>query len=180
MTIETAAATPPPPSLGVALMIWTGVIAAIAGFVALGIWLGLAPLYAGFTLLWFWANVDKLSFALAPATMVGAIAGTANAWMLQWGTVHVNAPVALGALAILALALLMTILQRAALVCNASYMLFVTVACAPLLQQGEDFTRVIESILLGAVWFGGLVWLAMTLFGGGTAEPAAEAAAGME
>lgn len=168
------AANPPPPPLGIALMIWAGVIAALAGFVALGYWLHLVPLYAGFTLLWYWANVDKLNFALAPATIVGAIAGTANAWMLQWGTVHGSAPVALGALAVLALALLMTILQRAALVCNASYMLFVTLACAPLLQAGEDFTRVVASILLGAVWFGGIAWIAGKLFGG--AGAATEAA----
>lgn len=171
---------PPAPPLGVALMIWAGVVVAIVGFIALGTWLELVPLYGGFTLLWYWANVDKLNFAMAPATVVGAIGGTATAWALQWGTVHADWTVAIAALAVLLVGLLLTILERAALVFNASYMLFVTVCCAPLLQKGEDFTKVVESILLGAIYFGGLVWIAMKVFGGSKAEQAAEARIGVE
>ncbi len=171
---------PPAPPLGIALMIWAGVIAALAGFIALGTWLGLVPLYGGFTLLWYWANVHKLNFALAPATVIGAVAGTANAWLLQWATVNGNVGLIVAALAILAFVLLLTILERAQIFANASYMLFVTVACAPLLQKGEDFTALVESILLGAVYFGALVWIAMRVFGGSKAEQAAEARVGVE
>lgn len=160
----------PPPPLKIALMIWVGVIAALAAFIVIGTMLGLEPLYAGFTLLWFWANVDKMSFAVAPATIVGAIGGTATAWALQWATVHGMPAVAIAALVVLAFGLLMTILQRMSLLFNASYMLFVTVLCAPLLQKGEDFTQVTEAILLGAVWFGGLVWIVGKVFAGKAAD----------
>lgn len=180
MTDHAATEKPPAPPLGIALMIWAGVIAALAGFIVLGTWLGLVPLYGGFTLLWYWANVDKLNFSLAPATVIGAIAGTANAWLLQWATVQGNVGLIIAALAILAVVLLLTILERASLFANASYMLFVTLACAPLLQKGENFTALVESILLGAVYFGGLVWIAMKLFGGTKAEQAAEARVGVE
>lgn len=174
------AANPPPPTLGIGLMIWAGVIAAIVGFIAIGYALQLVPLYAGFTLLWYWANLDKMSFALAPATLVGALGGVANAWALQWAAANGNVPAIVAALVVLALVLLMTILERGRLVCNASYMLFITVCGAPLLQQGEDFAAVVETLLVGALYFGGLVWLAMRIFAGSKVEEAAEERVGIE
>ncbi|WP_338466885.1 hypothetical protein RXV95_15320 [Novosphingobium sp. ZN18A2] len=177
---EHSAQNPPPPTLGIALLIWLGVIVAIIGFVAIGYALSLVPLYAGFTLVWYWANVDKLSFTFAPATVVGAVAGTANAWLLQWAAANHNTALIVAALAILAVVLLLSIMERAQIFANASYMLFVTVACAPLLQQGENFVQVIETILLGAVYFGGLVWIGMKAFGGSKTEQAAEERLGVE
>ena len=48
---------------------------------------------------------------------------------------------------------------RAALVCNQSTMLFITVFNAPVIQAGEDFRQVIVAVVLGALWFAAVVWV---------------------
>lgn len=145
------------------LAIWIGLLIAVAGFIALAGVLAIVPLYGGFTMLWYWATVDKLDFRMAPASIIGAIAGTGSAWALQQaGALHSDLGTGVLVAGIL-LAVLLQILQRATLVINSSFMLFLTICGAPALQLGEDFRQVIASILLGAVYFGVIVWLLNTV-----------------
>ena len=80
-------------------------------------------------------------------------------FLLQTGTASGNAAIIVLALLLMIGALFLVVAGRAALVCNQSTMLFVTVFNAPVIQAGEDFRQVIIATALGAVWFGAVVWV---------------------
>ena len=155
------AASPLPPNalpLGQALIVTLGVIVAVAGFVAIGAWLHVVPLYAGFLLLWVWSARDNLALKALPAALIGALTGAAFSFLLQTGTAAASPLLIVLALGLMIGAVFLVIAGRAALVCNQSTMLFITVLNAPLLQSGEDFRAVTAAIALGALWFGVIAW----------------------
>jgi hypothetical protein len=160
----------PPLPLGLALAITAGVIVAVAGFVALGAWLHVGALYAGFLLLWVWSTLDNLALKALPAALAGALTGAALSFLLQTGTAAGSMPLVVLALALMIVAVFLVVAKRAAGVCNASTMLFITVLNAPLLQAGEDFRMVIAGIALGAVWFGMIAWLIVRVVPGAAAS----------
>ncbi|MCW1383129.1 hypothetical protein OLX02_09865 [Novosphingobium sp. KCTC 2891] len=172
MSTEPTAAAHAPPSTGLAAGITLAAIILIAGFIALGTALHLQPLYAGFTLLWFWTTVDMSDLKKLPAAVIGALAGTATSYMVQIGASTGNTALVIAALAIIIIALFMVIAQRMALVFNASYMLFVTVMNAPLIQQGENFQNVFASIALATLYFGGIFYIGSRIMAGRAAQAA--------
>jgi hypothetical protein len=145
---------PPSPSPGVAAAMTAGIMIAVAGFIAVGTALGLSPLYGGFALLWYHATVDKFDFKIAPSALVGALGGIGMAWALQAATQSGNLPMILAVVAAMVVIVFVSVLQRLSFVINGSFMLYLTIGCAPLLQKGEDFREVIAAILLGAAYFG--------------------------
>jgi hypothetical protein len=152
------------------------VIVAIVGFVALGYALALSPLYAGFLLLWYWATVDKLDFKAAPATIAGTIGGAATAWALQLATQAESTTGIVVILALIVVALFMQVMNYLPFLFNSAFMLFLTVACAPLIQGGERFEQVAAVILLSAVYFGALIWVGTHFLSGAAGtSPAREA-----
>ena len=173
MSSETGPAGAHPLPLGHALIITIGVIVAIAGFVALGAFLHVGPLYAGFLLLFVWSALDNLAMKALPAALLGALSGAGLSFLLQTGAAAASPALIVLALALMILALFLVVAGRAALVCNQSTMLFITVLNAPLLQAGEDFRGVAVAIALSAVWFGTIAWAVGRL----TQGPAAAALA---
>lgn len=171
MSTSAGAGAPPQLPLGQAAIITLGVIVVIAGFVALGAWLHVTPLYAGFLLLWAWSALHQLSMKALPGALIGALAGAGMSFLLQTGTATGNTALVLIALALMIVAIFLVVAGRAALVCNQSTMLFITVLNAPVIQAGEDFRQVIVAIALGAVWFGVVAWVISRIV------PAPEAAA---
>lgn len=164
MSAPASAAAPAQLPLGQALIVTIGVIVAVAGFVALGAVLHVVPLYAGFLLLWVWSALHALSLKALPAALVGALTGAALSFALQTGTAMASLGWIGPALIVLALLLMigavfLVVAGRAALFCNQSTMLFITVLNAPLLQAGEDFRGVTLAIALGAAWFGAVAWV---------------------
>jgi hypothetical protein len=120
-------------------------LAIIIGFIAIGALLHVVPLYAGFLFLWYWTSVTHSSpAALAPA-MIGSLVGAGLSYMLQTGTATGNAPLALGALGLMIMALFLVIAGRLPTFCNAATMLYVTVFNAPILQaariSGKSFSQ---------------------------------------
>lgn len=149
----------PAPSLTIAQAagITLGVVTLIAGFLVLGAALELAPLYAGFLLLWYFGNIDMLDSKALPALLVGALAGAATAWLLQAGIGQAGVMGAIPALLVIVAAIFSQLLGWLPLVINRAYMLYVTVLAAPLLQQHERFDRVLLTIVVATVYFGGVV-----------------------
>lgn len=163
----------PQPTLGMGLAVWIGTIVAVAGFVAIGFFLHLVPLYAGFLLVWYWAVVEKGALRSMPATFVGAICGIATAGLLQYATVHWGPAGAVPVLLLIAAALLVQIMNWLPIAINPPYMLFLTVATAPLLQGKEDFGAVALTLLVGCVYFCGLAYVIGRIAGGGGAPAVA-------
>ncbi|MFM9936341.1 MAG: hypothetical protein ACKVOL_09085 [Novosphingobium sp.] len=158
MSTQADDAAPTPLPLGQALIVTIGVIVAVAGFVALGAFLHVVPLYAGFLLLWAFSALHALSLKALPAALAGALTGAGLSFLLQTGTAMASPALIVLALILMIGAVFLVVAGRAALVCNQSTMLFITVLNAPLLQAGEDFRGVIVAIALGAVWFGLIAW----------------------
>lgn len=175
MTAPAGTASPPQLPLGQALIVTIGVIIAVAGFVALGAWLHVTPLYAGFLLLWFWSSTADLALKALPSALLGALMGAGLSFLLQSGTAMGNMGLVVLALGLMVGAVFLVVAGRAALVCNQSTMLFITVFNAPLLQSREDFRGVIVAIALGAVWFGAIAWAIARLTPGAPASQPASA-----
>lgn len=150
-------------TLGMGLILWVAAILAITGFIVIGSLLKLAPLYAGFLFVWYWTAVDKASFTLAPATVVGGLCGVATSGLLQYAGLHWGAPGALAVVGLIAVALLVQIMNWLPIAINSAYMLFLTVTAAPLLQGGEDFRSVVLALLVGCAYFCALTFAGMRL-----------------
>lgn len=159
MSTSSGAAAPKQLPLGQAAIVTLGVIVVVAGFVALGAWLHVTPLYAGFLLLWAWSALHELALKALPAALIGALAGAGLSFLLQTGTAMGNPAIIVAALLLMIGAVFLVVAGRAALVCNQSTMLFITVFNAPVIQAGEDFRQVILAVALGAVWFAAVVWI---------------------
>jgi len=158
MSTTAGAAAPKQLPLGQAAIVTLGVIVVVAGFVALGAWLHVTPLYAGFLLLWAWSALHELSLKALPPALIGALAGASLSFLLQTGTAMGSVPIIALALALMIVAVFLVVSGRAALVCNQSTMLFITVFNAPVIQAGEDFRQVLVAVVLGALWFSAVVW----------------------
>lgn len=147
----------PTMSAGTALVVTGAVVLLIAGFIALGLLFGLTPLYAGFLLLWYWSSVDEIAAkALAPL-MIGAIGGTALAWLLQYAAVRAGLAGALPVLGLIVLAIYAQLRGWLPLLINRAFMLYLTVMAAPLLQAGESFGSVMIAIVAATAYFGGII-----------------------
>ncbi len=159
MSTPAAAAPPQQMPLGQAAIITVGVVVVIAGFVALGAWLHVTPLYAGFLLLWAWSALHELSLKALPGALIGALSGASLSFMLQTGAAMGSVQLIVLALLLMIAALFLVVAGRAALFCNQSTMLFITVFNAPVIQAGENFRQVFVATVLGAVWFGLVAWV---------------------
>ncbi|MEH3048190.1 hypothetical protein [Sphingomonas adhaesiva] len=159
MAVEAAPALTKGQAAGITL----GVVVLIVGFLLIGAWLALPPLYAGFLLLWYFGSIDVLDTKALPALAIGALAGTLTAWLLQVGVAHSGAVGAVPALVVIVVAIFCQLLGWLPIAINRAYMLYVTVMAAPLLQQQERFDRVLLTIVVATVYFGGTVMLGRRL-----------------
>lgn len=158
-----------PPGPGKAAVITAVVVLLIAGYIGIAMAVGIAAFYGGFLLLWYWASVEKLNFQAAPRVTLGALLGTGTSWVLQYATLGSQTALAIAVLLFIVLSLYIITLEILPLVFNPAYTLYLTVACAPALQENENFPDVLAALLLGVVYFGAIVWLIGRL----TPQPAA-------
>lgn len=150
----TGAATPPAVSAGMAAIVTAVIVAALVGFIALGSAVGIGALYGGFLLLWYWSTVDKLEMKAAPGTIIGALAGIATAWLLQYAAVSGQSALTMVGLAWIVVALFLSIVNWVPMLVNPAFMLFLTIGAAPLLLAGESYPGVIGGMALAIVYFG--------------------------
>lgn len=157
---DAAASHAASPSLALAVQIIIGIVLGIA------VWLVLATFvfhihasFASFLFLWYWAVVEKMDFARLPATLLGALIGAALAWQLVFLLAHFGGPGAGVATLIILLAIFAQIMGWAPVAFNGATTLFLTVITAPLIMGGVNFVDLGKSIVLGAVYFGGGVYL---------------------
>lgn len=158
---EAAAAPGPVVGLGILAI----VIVAIIGWVMIGgRYLSEISLFGGFLMLWYWANVEQLSVRRLPAALIGAVVGIGLAWLLFKGTVILGDKGGLIGLLVLILALYLDILKAVPLLINASTMLYVTVAAAPLVGLKVDWLELVFATVGGGLFFAafveGVKWIA--------------------
>ncbi len=143
---------------GVQLLVFIAVAA--AGWEGLAMVLHMKAGFTGFLFLWYWATVEKAAFDRLLASVLGAGLGAALAWMLLYLPTAFGGAGLIVALAVLSGVVLMMIMGQAPLIVNNASMLFLTVLTAPPLLGVVQAGAVDAAILLGALYFGGLVYLA--------------------
>ena len=157
---EPAAATLP---VGMAALVTLGLVAIIVGFVVIGVSAGIAPLYAGFLVLWYFGSIDNLETKALPALFVGALAGLATSYLVQYGATHWGPTGVIPGLLVIIIAIFFQLTGWLPLVINRAYMLYVTVMGAATLQLHEDFGQVALAIVAGTLYFGGSVFIGKTI-----------------
>lgn len=159
MSLNGGTAARPPMRAGMAALVTLGLVAAVAGFLMLGGALGLTPLYGGFLLLWYFGSVDAFDVPALPALAIGGACGTATAWLLQYAVIHHGLPGALSVLALIIVAVFISVMRWLPLVINHAYMLYLTVMAAPLVQANEHFGDVMLTVALATVYFGVIAYV---------------------
>lgn len=134
------------------------VVVAVIGFIALTGMLGLETGYAGLLFFWYWGTAGRAELRTLPASLIGALGGTLTAFTLQYCADSHNWIALAAVLLFIIAAVIVQVLDRIPILFNPPFMLFLTVLAAPLLQGSENFRPVFASILLGAVYFGGIVF----------------------
>ena len=135
------------------------VIVVVVGFILLAGALRIAPAYAGLLFFWYWAAIQDAKPRAMPSSLLGALLGVGTAALLQ-AAVGSHQPISIVAVLILiVVAIAVDVMRLLPFAINACFMLFLTIASAPLIQGHENFAVVVESILLSAVYFGVIVLL---------------------
>lgn len=151
---DSAAPAPEVPGKVAGLAITGVILAIIIGWIAL--WQGVlkmeaTTLFGGFLLLWYWANNEGLEFRRLPATIIGALVGVGLAWFVVFATTTWGGAGTLAALALLVAALYLDVIKALPIAINASTMLFLTVAAAPLVQLKVNWEQLALSIVIGGL-----------------------------
>jgi hypothetical protein len=146
------------------LMLLGLIIAAIVVFEYVGgSFLGVKSFFASFTLLWYWATVEKAEFKGLIPSVVGALVGVGLAWQMQICLAKFGMPngLLIGLVPIV-IALFVVIMNWLPVALNGSAMLYLTVLGAPAFTVSKpDFVELCEAIVLGAIFFAAVVYLAM-------------------
>ena len=147
---------------GPAFLVLIAIIVALAGYIGLAVLLHIEAVFAGSLFLFFWTGAEKAAPAAFIPTLVGALGGIANASLFHAGVVSAFAMdpgwAALAGLAVLIVVLYLLLIQKVSVLCNQSYMLFVTVGAIPLLPDTKIFVSMVEAVFLSAAYFGIIVW----------------------
>ena len=155
-TTDQTAHAPLPP--GRALLVLLALIAVLAGYLTISHLMGIVPTYAGILLLYYWFAVKGGAPDELLAAFVGALGGIGNAALLAVPGLDVGLSALLG-LGVLTVALYCLLAGFLPWLFNQAYMLLVTVAAIPLVLGEGRFAGMAASVLVSAVYFGGLVWL---------------------
>ena len=148
----------PPPGPVAGLVILGIVLALIIAWIFIGTrFMADTSLVGGFMMLWYWANNEQLEIKRLPAAIIGAVVGIGLAWFLVFGAVHYGGLGLSAAVLLLILALYLDIIKAAPMIVNASTMLYVTLAAAPLVQLHVNWTELVFSTVIGGLFFGGVV-----------------------
>jgi hypothetical protein len=147
------------------LMLLGTIGGSIALFEYLGMsFLGLKAFFASFTLLWYWATVEKAEFRGLAPSLIGALVGVGLAWQMQICLAKFGGTngLIIGLLPIVA-ALFVVIMNWFPIALNGSAMLYLTVLGAPAFAGAKPafFYDLAEAVVLGAIYFAGVVWLAL-------------------
>ena len=158
----------PPPSPVAGLGVVAVVTIAIIGWAVIGGRLFQeTSLVGGFLMLWHYANMEQLEIKKLPQALAGAVVGIALSWQVVWLTQHMGPTGTLIGLLVMLAGLYLQVIAVLPFFFNASAMLYLTVAAAPLVQLKVDFLDFTLATVAGGLFFAGFVeslkWLAAKL-----------------
>jgi hypothetical protein len=156
---ETGASAPAmAPAKGLLLLL--GVVVVVGGFIGLNAALGIKEFWGGFLFLLYWTGVEHMKFEKLPGCITGALVGLLLGYLLLALPLWMGE---IGGVVFLALILVLVYFQIMSwlpVAVNMMTMLFLTVGTIPSIQTGADFAGILAALVLGIVYFVGLLWLA--------------------
>jgi len=137
------------------------VVLAVVGFIVLANTLHLGPAYAGLLYFWYWAVIEDAKPRAMPSSLLGALLGVGTAALLQRAVLSHQPIEIIGVLVLIVAAIVVDVMRLLHFAINGCFMLFLTIASAPLIQGSENFATVVEAMMLAAAYFG-LIVLALS------------------
>lgn len=156
-TTPAPAASPMSPLAGLGVVAL--VIVLIVAFVMLTNALGTKDAWVGFLFLTYWAGKEQMDFKVLPATACGALIGTVMAYLLQLLPHQMGTTGLLIAIGVVLVALYCQIMGWLPVAINVVTMLFLTAGTVPHIQATANFIEVFYALILGIIFFPGLVWI---------------------
>lgn len=157
------AAEVPSPMAGLGIVVVVAI--AIIGWAVIGGRLFQeTSLFGGFLMLWHYANMEQLEIKKLPQALAGAVIGIALSWQAVWLTQQMGPAGLLIGLGVMLVAIYLQVIAVLPLLFNASAMLYLTVAAAPLIQKDVNFPDFMMATVAGGLFFAGFVeslkWIA--------------------
>lgn len=140
------------------LLILLGVVVVVGAFIGLNLALGIHEFWGGFLFLLYWTGVEHGKFEKLANCVVGALFGLGLAYLLKVLPVWLGEPGGFVFLGLILAVVYCQIMGWLTLAVNMVAMLFLTVGTIPAVQSSTDFASVLVALLLGIVFFGGLLW----------------------
>lgn len=154
----TSEAKPATRKLGVlaTLGVLAGTVVFVTVFLALYTALGVGAPYIGLLFLLYWAAIRHQEPAAYWPSVAGGVVGLATAWLLIALPPRLGLPGSLVSYGVLGVVLFCFTRGQLRLVANHATLLFVLVAAIPELGVVRNIVAMIESLLLGAAFMGGV------------------------
>jgi hypothetical protein len=142
---------------GKAALITLSVVVVIAAYLGLAMLLGIKEYWVGFLFLSQWGLMEQCKVARLPQSIGGAVAGTLIAFTpSQLPLLLGTTPGLIVMLAIMLWAIYAMVIGWLPLIINAAAMIFLTVITVPEIVQGSRPLGIIEGLVAGVVFFGGI------------------------
>ena len=140
------------------LLVLIGVVVVVGGFIALCAALGIKEFWGGFLFLLYWSGIEHMKFERLPHCISGALLGLLLSYLLFALPIWLGE---IGGVVFLGLILVVVYCQIMgwfSVAVNMTAMLFLTVGTIPAVQTGADFAGVLAALVLGILYFVGLLW----------------------
>ncbi len=136
------------------------VAAVVVLFVTLNNALGIQEFWAGFLFLFYWAAIEHARFDKLAAAATGALVGLGASFALHALPAFMGGAGLTLALSLVVVLVYCQVMGWASLLVNNATMLFLTVGTVPHVQKSGDYAQIFVGLLMGVLFFGGLLALA--------------------
>lgn len=141
------------------LMILGAVVLVVVGFIMLTMAFGNKDPWVGFLFLTYWAGREEMKFEELPKCVGGALFGIFMAYLLQVLPPQMGATGLYVAVGVILIAVYCQVMGWFPVVANVVAMLFLTVGAVPYIQSNGNFANIAFALVLGILFFAGLVWI---------------------
>ena len=161
-SVDNAAQPSAPMNPGKGLLLLAAVVLVVGGFIGICQALGIGEFWGGFLFLLYW-SLDQMKFEKLPTVIGGALLGLLFGFLLQQLPILIGPAGGLVFLGLILVLVYCQIMGWLPIAVNMAAMLFLTVVTIPAVTKHVNFGEVLAALVLGIVYFVGLLWLVSRL-----------------
>lgn len=156
-TESSSQASQPAPTPAKTLVMLAAIVVVIGIFLALCHVLGVTDFWAGFLFVLYWGMFEGTDTKKLPHCILGALVGLLLGFLMQTLPQVVGPSGGLIFLGLVLVIIYCQLMSWLPMAVNAMTMIFLTVGTIPALQAHTDFFNALLGLVLGVVYFGGLI-----------------------